>query len=698
VSSLLYTAYYAPAKRLQVRYYERTKKTLDGDGVKWLRHEARTLAFAVIDSFAVHGHRPFALDRMPACYAGASGYQNPNATWAPELAHWDPAMRIDERGRLDQAEDVPADCSGDIPHTYFTLRDSLWYPHAAAFRALALANAYYLFRGMLSDERRDAWLKVIRETGDALALPSAYEPNQNHGISESAALIQLASDFARSLPEDVTSAWMKLGRYRLHDLIVDTVFADGVQVEQSPMYHNYQIVLLLQILDWLDAHGLDVTSDIDPTARLDYDTTPPTPNDPNINQLDTSPDLQPRAVIDGMVRASVHLAQPDGWIPWIGSSVPQQYRGYQDDVLTTYIDDGRPFAALLRFYQSGGKEGSPPPDSDRLAVFEDSGFVTMHSAFKPDFQKQTHVVFNTGLPYHKHSHPDVLAVHLFGPDTTPKAETGTPLLVDSGWFSYESLGTFFFKSTLAHNTVNVDGLNQCVRVPQGMRLDPYRDEPLPSCAQLAKTDPAAGVVKRGRPAEGKWNGASWLYQSALHTLYAGTTHRRAVLLLGREILVVVDMLDSVEPHTFSQTWHLAPRIPVPGAARVDDGGAFHLTFARSADDPAPLMSLHEATQGAQLHVHFGNPQVAGVYGQGWYSIQENEAEPNAVVELRRDRALSTAFASVFLLGSRAGQHADVTLRRVGASGGVTVDLADGKTLTLEIQNLGDAGAEVVDVK
>jgi len=353
VSSLIYTAYFSPAKRLQLRYAALAGKPLDEEGIRWLRHEARSLALAMIDSFVARGHRPFALDRMPACYAGASGYQNPNAAWAPTLAHWDPAMRID-RGRLDQAEDVPADCTGAVPHTYFALRDSLWYPHAVAFRAMVLANSYFLFRGELSTAQREAWLRAIRETGDALALPSSYEPNQNHGVSESAALMQLASDFAPLLPPDAVAAWMALGRYRLNDLIVDTVFADGVQVEQSPMYHNYQIVLLLQILDWMDGRGLDLTTGIDPAAPIDVDTEAPAPDQPDVNELTVSAALEPRAIIDGMVRASLHLAQPDGWIPWIGSSVPQQYRGYQDDVLRRYVDDRRPVAAQLGFFQSAG--------------------------------------------------------------------------------------------------------------------------------------------------------------------------------------------------------------------------------------------------------------------------------------------------------------------------------------------------------
>lgn len=697
VSSLIYTAYFSPAKRLQLRYAALAGKPLDADGIQWLRREAGSLALAMIDSFIAQGHRPFALARMPACYAGASGYQNPNAAWAPALAHWDPAMRID-RGRLDQAEDVPADCAGAIPHTYFTLRDSLWYPHAVAFRAMVLANSYFLFRGELSADQRDGWLRAIRDTGDALALPSSYEPNQNHGVSESAALMQLASDFALLVPPDEVAGWMALGRYRLNDLIVDTVFADGVQVEQSPMYHNYQIVLLLQILDWMEARGLDLTTGIDPAAGIDYDAEAPAPVKPDVSELTVSPDLEPRAIIDRMVRASLHLAQPDGWIPWIGSSVPQQYRGYQDDVLRRYIDEGRPFAAQLRFFQSAGKAGTPPTDAERLTVFEDAGFVTMHSAFTPDFARQTQVVFNTGIAYHKHSHPDALAVHLFGPDTAPGAATGMALLVDSGWYSYESLGTFFFKSTLAHNTVNVDGQNQCVRTPVHMRLDPYVDGQLPSCAELAALEPGAGAVRRGRSLQGALGETAWLYQAGGHTLYRGTEHRRAVLLLGRHILVVVDMLQSDAPRTFSQTWHLAPRIPPLPAAPAGEGGAYHLQFARSADDPAPLMSLHEATEGAELQLHFGDPPVGGVYGQGWYSMREDEAEPNAVVELRRAGVTSTAFASVFLLGPLAGQHADVELHRDATwSGGVTIRIEGGESISLDIANLGDAATEVVEV-
>jgi hypothetical protein len=110
------------------------------------------------------------------------------------------------------------------------------------------------------------------------------------------------------------------------------------------------------------------------------------------------------------------------------------------------------------------------------------------------------------------------------------------------------------------------------------------------------------------------------------------------------------------------------------------------------------MSLHEATDGAELVLHYGDPPIGAVFGQGWYSTGEDEAEPNQVIELRRAGVASTAFASVFLLGGRAGERADVRLRRDStSSGGITVRLQDGKTFSVDLENLADANAETVRV-
>lgn len=66
VSSLIYTAYYSPTKRLADRYTEATGERLDNDGLQWLRRESHNLALAIIDNFMPHGHRTPVSRRRPS--------------------------------------------------------------------------------------------------------------------------------------------------------------------------------------------------------------------------------------------------------------------------------------------------------------------------------------------------------------------------------------------------------------------------------------------------------------------------------------------------------------------------------------------------------------------------------------------------------------------------------------------------------
>ncbi|HVZ35724.1 MAG TPA: heparinase II/III family protein, partial [Polyangiaceae bacterium] len=569
---LLFTALHASDERLRERLEARTGRAASRSALARLRLDARNTALALFDSFVSEGHLPYALPQLPPCEAPGTGYPNPNRSWAPVLAQWDPGATIDALGRVvpAPAENTPVDCTGQSRWSYSQLRLSLWDPHATAYRAMVLADAYQMFRGILSYESRNAWLTAIRETGDALALPGGYEPGNNHGITESVALLQLAHDFTRTdrarLPSELTQAWLRLGRHRLNDLLVDTVFPDGVQVEQSPFYHDYQLNLLLDATSWLARAGIDLTADIDPryagdpdavpaAQRLDFDAEHTALTSADLNRLNPSTALDVPGVIDGMVRAAIHVGLPSGWIPMIGSSLPQRFSGYAEPEFQGYVQQERPFSEQLRYYRSGGLEGEPPGDDERLTVFPDSGFVTLHSAFAPDFTRQTHLVFNAGVPFHRHSHPDALSVHLFGPDPGAPDSAGIPLLIDSGWFSYTADGRHYFESTSAHNTVNVDGASQCAKDALRKRANPYVDAPLVSCEQLAQAarqggEPSLappGRVQLGLTSQGEHGGDSWLYASAVHGLYAGVAHRRGVLLLGREVLLVLDDLQSRSP-------------------------------------------------------------------------------------------------------------------------------------------------------
>lgn len=717
IAPLVYFHQHASDDRIAARVAELVGAAPGAGELERLRLDARNAAIAVFDSFVSDGHHPFALDELPSCYSGSGGYQNPNASWAPALDQWDPALRLDG-GRLRAADDVPVACDEGSPTTYAAWRDSLWDQHATAYRALSLRNAYQLFRGLLPDPRRRAWLRVLRETGDALALPSSYEPGNNHGITEAVALLQLGHDLRGVsdgvapglLPSVLTEAWLDLGRHRLNDVLGDTVFPDGVQAEQSPFYHNYQLALMLQIGRWLGRSGVDLAEGIDPRyasnpgeipprQRRDYDAQAPAPVEPDLRQLDPDRSLDADALINRMVRAAILLAQPDGSIPLIGSSLPQQLRGYQAAAFEPFADGDGPMAAQLRFFWSEGERGTPPPDRDRLSVFEDSGFVTLRSGFERPVARHTHLVFNTGLPWHRHSHADALAIHLYGPSGGPE-RSWLPLLIDPGWYSYRAEGRHHFESTRAHDTVSVDGANQCTRVALGKRAAPDSDAPLESCSELAARAPGvdlgvpAGEVRRGLTARGDSGGQSWLYQSAAHGLYEGVAHRRAVVLIGAAIVIVIDELRSSSAREFVQSWQITPEAG-PSLAPPEEAGGYHLFFRRAGSEASPLFSLHEAAIGRQVSLQTlrGEPPVEGVPGPGWYSTSEEQMESHTVIEVAASGAEQALFGSVFLMGELAAERPDLSLQQEGPGQvGLTVALGPA-TLDLQIDQLAAAAPD-----
>jgi hypothetical protein len=144
----------------------------------------------------------------------------------------------------------------------------------------------------------------------------------------------------------------------------------------------------------------------------------------------------------------------------------------------------------------------------------------------------------------------------------------------------------------------------------------------------------AGEAQLGLTTRGSHGGDSWLYASARHGLYADVAQRRGVLLLGGDA-----------------TGHTNP----------------------------------------ELLLHYGEPDVNGVPGPGWYSTAEDQRQPAAVVDLTERAQTRAVFASLFLLGARAAEHAELALGEQGV-GQLSLDMdIEGTPLRVRVQNLA-AGA------
>ena len=491
--------------------------------------------------------------------------------------------------------------ASDIPASY------RWDRHTTAFRAMSLVNIVQKLRSSddLDDSLDAALVELIHEDGVFLENPKNFEATNNHGITQAAALVLIAYNF----PEFAEAErWRWTGIDRLNTLVSSLIDADGVEIEQSPFYHFYVLMMLLQIHDWVEEQGLELTT------------------------------LFAERVAQ-MVRYATLIAAPDGLVPMLGSTVRQSIRTYQRSVFDKLQSENDEFL----YVRSAGRRGVSP--QDRVVLFPSTGQAILRSGFGPaeEFEQQTHLLFYIGRHRTNHSHLDALNFHLYN--------GGRTILTDSGLFTYEKgLEHDYYWSTRAHNTVVVDGLNQ-----------------------------RKGTAAIGLTVEEE----GWAYQSGSHTLYDGVFHGRGIVLIGRDIVVVVDYLDSDTVHEYAQTWHLFPGARADGSAsavQVDD------------ENGQSVLSIHQS-EADNLDVSFPIGETSP--RQGWYSEIYEVERPGQVIEYRRN-ATSAMFATVFALGSLSTQTPHVTLTNTNSDASVQFTL-DETAYSVQIQDLAGPREQVIVV-
>jgi hypothetical protein len=344
------------------------------------------------------------------------------------------------------------------------------------------------------------------------------------------------------------------------------------------------------------------------------------------NDISLPPKFSKR--LHGMADYATWIVMPNSRVPVIGSSVVRSLVGESDDELIDLAAD-RP---QLEFVMSRGETGEPPEANSVL--FADSGTAVLRSGFgtAETFGEETHVVFDVGPYRTDHSQLDALSLNVHA--------AGVTVLPDSGLFTYEPGADFdYFQGTAAHNTVLVDGLDQS----QG-----------PAVAGLSAA------------------GEGWSYQSGRHELYPGVLHRRAVLLVGRDLVVVVDLLDASRERDFTQLWHFAPEL----SARTE-GGSVVATTADGAD----AVRIEQAADGREPLLTFGDD---GPY-PGWYSEESGIKTPAGVAGYAAG-ATTARYVTLVALGPAAnagatrlratGSGDDVAFTVCGPDAGASVTIDD----------------------
>jgi len=373
----------------------------------------------------------------------------------------------------------------------------------------------------------ERWLRRMGE--EALYVSRNLKRQRNHRT------FQLSSVFAVGvlLPELEAAAHLRdVGRGLLTENLLTDILEDGVHVEQSTHYHQLVCETAVAFVELSLANGVPV-----------------------------APELLER--VHAALRFCAWAQWPDARLPLVNDSDSGDLRPVLARGAALFDDPELRWAATL------GADGRPPRAAGR--DFAASGYVVLTDR-RGDEAPGQHVLYDCALLGEgSHSHYDLFSFTYWA--------AGGPLIVDPGRFTYSAAPDadgvdwrHHFKSTAAHNTVQIDGRDQTRYLSR------------------TKHGPDVAIEHRTVALGGELD---WVRARAVSEEYA-PVHERLIAYPDRRYLVIVDRVDLVDgaDHTCDLRFHfddsLAPSLHVSGAlARADtergavsclvpDGGAVAL--------------------------------------------------------------------------------------------------------------------------
>ena len=373
----------------------------------------------------------------------------------------------------------------------------------------------------------ERWLRRMGE--EALYVSRNLKRQRNHRT------FQLSSVFAVGvlLPELEAAAHLRdVGRGLLTENLLTDILEDGVHVEQSTHYHQLVCETAVAFVELSLANGVPV-----------------------------APELLER--VHAALRFCAWAQWPDARLPLVNDSDSGDLRPVLARGAALFDDPELRWAATL------GADGRPPRAAGR--DFAASGYVVLTDR-RGDEAPGQHVLYDCALLGEgSHSHYDLFSFTYWA--------AGGPLIVDPGRFTYSAAPDadgidwrHHFKSTAAHNTVQIDGRDQTRYLSR------------------TKHGPDVAIEHRTVALGGELD---WVRARAVSEEYA-PVHERLIAYPDRRYLVIVDRVDLVDgaDHTCDLRFHfddsLAPSLHLSGAlARADtergavsclvpDGGAVAL--------------------------------------------------------------------------------------------------------------------------
>ncbi len=395
-----------------------------------------------------------------------------------------------------------------------------------AFRLIAWCWTLHLLRGAseMTDGLRARVLQSLRDHAAHVERYLSYYFSPNTHLTGEALGLVYASVVLEGLPDALR--WGRTGRAILDHECLRQILPDGTYFEQSTCYQRYTAEIYLHYLLLARARGLEV-----------------------------SPQVRER--IARLLDVLLMLCRPDQRMPQIGDAdggwlLPLDVRA-ADDARGIFSTAAVVFRRPDYAWAAGGLAAETvwlvgpaafdvfdalppaPPSAEPSRALPDGGYVIMRSDWSREADQVIFDVGPLGCPYSGgHGHADLLSVQC--------TLRGRPYLVDPGTFKYTgdpANRRAPFRSSAAHSTVEVDGMNQVT--PEG----PFSWRGRPSARLMSWHH---GEVLDVADAE----------HLAYQELPGSVVHRRRVVLVKGGFCAVVDDLMGSAEHRVDVRFQFAP--------------------------------------------------------------------------------------------------------------------------------------------
>ncbi|MEP6763186.1 MAG: alginate lyase family protein [Gemmatimonadaceae bacterium] len=392
-----------------------------------------------------------------------------------------------------------------------------------SYRAISWIWALHLMRdaSVLQGELADTILASVQAHGRHLEryLSTYFSPN-THLTGEALGLFYIGTQYP--MLRDA-KRWRALGAEVLEASLKRQVLSDGVYFEQATQYHRYTIEIYLHYLLLARANNIAVSDRIEATLHTMFDVllhltradgTIPLIGDDDGGRLVQLDDRPPHDVRALLAMGAVVLKRSD--LAWVG-------RG-DDAALCWMLGAGAP-------RERDALVAGPPTETSR--AFPDGGLFTMRDGWGTT---DGHIAIDAGphggLSF-GHSHADALSVEI--------SVGGKPLFVDAGTFTYMGVERNAFRTSVAHNTVEIDAESACIP------STPFRWK------TVAHATASSWQVDE-----------DFTYFAGAHDGYgrlaSPVQHERSVLNPARGIWIVCDDLRGVGAHDAVLRWHSAHEV------------------------------------------------------------------------------------------------------------------------------------------